>query len=406
MSRALDRHIRNEESRIADSERRQKKGTMSTTTEPTSIELVIQQTPSVALLDPKKKEELYAFLEREIDAFEPDLSTETGRKKIAALAYKVARTKTAIDDSGAELKAEWLKKSQLIDASRREIREKLDQLKERARKPLTEWEAAEEARVAKVAKVIEGLQLAPRLLATDTSDEAAKILEAVEAEHITEDVYRDRFAEAMALKGAAITSLERSIAALKQKESDAIELDRLRVEQATREKADREAAEAAELARLQKERDEREKVRKQELAESARLAEEKRVQIEKEKIAQAAKDAEEKTRRELQAAHDAEIEKERKLRAEAEEKQRIEARRIADEDARRNAESARVKAEADKKAEADRKLEANKKHRQAVMGAAKVALTEHAGITEDLAIKVVKAVVADKIPAMSLRFTN
>lgn len=89
----------------------------------TGLELEIRQQPSLALLDPAKKKELYDFLEREIAEFVPDLETETGRKKIASLAYKVARTKTAIDDAGALLKSEWLKKSQAIDLSRRDIRE-------------------------------------------------------------------------------------------------------------------------------------------------------------------------------------------------------------------------------------------------------------------------------------------
>src|SRR3990167_8088992 len=242
----LDRHIRSEESREADAQRRQKEGTMSTTE--TSIDLLIQHQPSVALLDPKKKEELYAFLEREIEAFLPDLSTEATRKKIAALAYKVARTKTAIDDAGAERKAEALKKSQIIDASRREIREKLDALKERARKPLTDWEAAEEKRKADCEATVNRLQIAPRLLATDTSEVAAEILAAVEAVEITESVYRELFATATALKDAAITSLRNSVMALKQKEADAIELESLRVAQAARELADREAKDAAELA--------------------------------------------------------------------------------------------------------------------------------------------------------------
>lgn len=407
MSGNLDRFIQREESREKhDAARRQEKGTMSTTEEKTeSIELIIQHQPSVALLDPKKKEELYAFLEREIEAFEPDLSTETSRKKIAALAYKVARTKTAIDEAGAELKAEALKKSQIIDASRREIREKLDALKEKARKPLTDWETAEQSRQEQCAAMIERLKLAPRLLATDTSATAAELLAAVELAEITQPFFQDLFDTANALKDAAITSLRTSVEALKKKESDAIELESLRVAQAAREKADREAAEAAELAQRRKEADEREQLRQQELAEAARLAEEKRVEIEKQKIAQAAKDAEEKTRRESEAKakaesdrvaaeHQAELDKERRRREEAEEKQRIEAKRIADE-----------KAAADKKRAEDEKLEKNKKHRQAVMAAAKVALMEHAGVTEDVAVKVVKAIVADRIPAMSLRFT-
>src|SRR3990167_1039929 len=173
----LDRHIRSEESREADAQRRQKEGTMSTTE--TSIDLLIQHQPSVALLDPKKKEELYAFLEREIEAFLPDLSTEATRKKIAALAYKVARTKTAIDDAGAGLKAEWLKKSQLIDISRREIREKLDVLRDKARKPLTDWETAEEELIAFCEKQIAQLQAAPQVLESDSSATIEALLSAV-----------------------------------------------------------------------------------------------------------------------------------------------------------------------------------------------------------------------------------
>lgn len=366
---------------------------MSTTETTTSIELVIQETPSVALLDPKKKEELYAFLEKEIDSFVPDLSTETSRKKIAALAYKVARTKTAIDEAGAELKAEALKKSQVIDASRREIREKLDALKEKARKPLTDWEAAEEKRKQFVADTIERLKLAPRLLATDTAEVAAEMLAAVEAVEILSSVFQEQLETAAALKSSATVSLRASVATLKQKEADALELERLRAQQAEREKADREAAEAAELKRLHEEREERERIRQAELAETARIAEEQRVAREAERVAQAAKDAKAEADR-IAAEHQAELDKERRLREEAEQKQRAEAQRLADE-----------KAAAEKKAAEDAKLEKNKKHRQAVMTAAKIALMEHAGIAEEVAKKIVLAIVAEKIPAVAMRFT-
>jgi len=39
------------------------------------------------------------------------------------------------------------------------------------------------------------------------------------------------------------------------------------------------------------------------------------------------------------------------------------------------------------------------------MSAAKVALIEHAGISDEAAQKVVRAIVADKIPNVGLRFT-
>ena len=385
--------------------------------EETSIDLVIQQTPTVALLDPHKREELYAFLEREIETFVPDLSTEASRKKIAALAYKVARTKTAIDDAGAALKAEWLKKSQAIDLSRREIRDRLDALKEKARKPLTEWEEAEERREKFVAAAIDTLQRVATILATDTSATIAEMLRLTEEYEIDPEMFLEKFDFAQQLKSAQIAALKASLIRVQKEEADRVELARLRAESEARAEADKKAAEAAERARLMKEREAREAERQADMVEAARLAEEQRVAREAAAIAQAAKNAEEKARRDAEAKakaesdriareHAAAIEKERRLREEAEAKQRAEAKRIADEEAARKAEAARIKAEADKRATEEAKLAANKKHRQAVMTAAKVALMEHAGLSEDVARKVVLVISADKIPAVSMRFSG
>jgi colicin import membrane protein len=75
----------------------------------------------------------------------PDTSTAKGRAAIASLAYKVAQTKTYLDGLGKDLVAEMKKLPAVVDESRRNMRDKLDALKDEVRQPLTDWEA-EQAR--------------------------------------------------------------------------------------------------------------------------------------------------------------------------------------------------------------------------------------------------------------------
>lgn len=76
-----------------------------------------------------------------------DISTEAGRDAIRSMAYKVARTKTTFDNLGKELKAEHKAKCDAIDADRNKGVAALQALQDEVRKPLTEWENKEKARV-------------------------------------------------------------------------------------------------------------------------------------------------------------------------------------------------------------------------------------------------------------------
>ena len=79
---------------------------------------------------------------------EHDVSTLKGRASIAGTAYKVARSKTYLDGLGKQLVAEIKQQAAAVDAERKYIRDKLDELRDSIRKPLDEWEAADEARKA------------------------------------------------------------------------------------------------------------------------------------------------------------------------------------------------------------------------------------------------------------------
>ena len=60
-------------------------------------------------------DELLKKIKQAVVGHIPDLSTNQGRKLIASTAYKVARSKTTIDEAGKELGADYLRKKQAIE---------------------------------------------------------------------------------------------------------------------------------------------------------------------------------------------------------------------------------------------------------------------------------------------------
>ena len=78
-----------------------------------------------------------------------DISTDKGRKEIASLAYKVAKSKTAVDDMGKQLVSGMKEQVKAIDAERSRAWDAIEAIQKQVRAPLTEWENAEKERVAK-----------------------------------------------------------------------------------------------------------------------------------------------------------------------------------------------------------------------------------------------------------------
>ena len=76
-----------------------------------------------------------------------DMKIRKDREACAADAYKVTRTKTAVEKMGAALSAKYKEVPKQIDAQRRDWNAKMDSLRDEVRKPLTEWEEAEDRRV-------------------------------------------------------------------------------------------------------------------------------------------------------------------------------------------------------------------------------------------------------------------
>jgi hypothetical protein len=87
-------------------------------------------------------------IEREARALILDISTPQGRKEIASVAHKIAKTKVALDGLGKDLVANWKEQAKVVDKERARGWARLEDLQKEIRKPLTDWEDAEKKRIA------------------------------------------------------------------------------------------------------------------------------------------------------------------------------------------------------------------------------------------------------------------
>jgi hypothetical protein len=388
----------------------------------TELAVLNQTTALLILQDEAKSDAFYEKVKAEVTSHVPDLTTDKGRKAIASLAFKVTKTKTALDAARKQLTEEKRKEIAAVDAAGKRIRDRLDELAAEVRQPLTEWEAAEEARVARCQQAIQRMKDAAVIRLEDTSGGVAARLAEVEGIEVSAAEFGDLLEFATDAKAAAVGALTAGRDRLAQEEADRAELARLRQE--AEERAAREAAEAAERQRAEQEAADAR--RREEEARTAAEAAEKARQAAAE---QAAREAGERAAEALRAAEEAATaaarEAEGRMRAEAAaqaqqaqaERERLErehqeqlaaaaqARAAAEAEAQRlaaeRAEEARRRAEEQAAAEARvRDVE----HRGGIMRAAKEALMEHAELEEPAAKAVVLAIAANSIPAVSIRF--
>lgn len=330
----------------------------------------------------------------------PDLSTAKGRARIASLAAQVSRSKTAVEKPGREYLKRLKELPKEVEAELRRFVTECDVIRDETRRPLTEWEQAEESRKNALQQRLNDLRALGDVIGADGNylpsvDIQARISEAKSV--ALDDSWEDVAAEAGIAKDATIQKLEAAFIVAKQREDQAAELERLRVEAEEKarvereEKLKREAAEAARLEAEQKAQAEREAAARRELelkiqaeqAERARVEAEQRAEREK-------KEAAERAEREKQAAIDAE-----KRRAQ-EEADRI--RREAEaREAERIAEQQRIAAEEAARA-------ADVKHRKIVGTEIVTALLAHTSLSREQAIEVLTALKDGLVPRANINY--
>jgi hypothetical protein len=298
---------------------------------------------------------ILSAIEAEVRNHKPELGTAKGRGEIASLSHKVAKSKVYLDNLGKDLVSEWKKKSAVVDAERKRMRDKLDSLRDEARQPLTEWEQAEEKRVSEIREAINSFHRAGSA-AYENAAGIQKALDCLNRFSPADDSFAELKGEAQMALDVAIKTLHQSLEKQRKHEADMAELERLR--QAEEERKARELEEARKReetdrkARAENERQEREERIRREAEEKAkREAEERerRLIAEKERVEREAKQAAERAEREKQEA-------EARANRQAEEaarreRENIERQRLAEEaERKRREENTRIRNNVKKKA--------------------------------------------------------
>ncbi len=201
-----------------------------------------------------------------------DLSKAKNRDAIKSLAYKVTQSKTYIDKAGKVVVDELKELPKKVDASRKQCRDELDALSEEIRKPVTDWEDAEKARVAaeELARQIErdheeALQMNELHDLRKSEEERKRI------EH--ENEIKRQAAEQARIEAEQKAQREREAAELKARQEVEAAAKREREAREAQERAEREKQEAIAKAEREKLAAVEAERRKAEEAERARLAE-------------------------------------------------------------------------------------------------------------------------------------
>ena len=118
------------------------------TTDLIAIEIVPAQVFQQGGLDP-----LLAAIQEKINEFVGDASTEAGRKDIKSFAYEIARSKTYIDKAGKSLVDDQKASLKVIDNELKRARDWCDKKKSEALQPVTDWQAEEDKKVARLLRV-------------------------------------------------------------------------------------------------------------------------------------------------------------------------------------------------------------------------------------------------------------
>lgn len=349
------------------------------------LQVIEQNAIVVAFQKENGIQDLFDRMAEQARSIVPDVTTKKGRDAIASQAYKVSKSKTAVDNHGKDLVAGIKAQAAVIDRDRKAWRDQCDALRDEIRKPLDDWEQAEKDRVAKHQAVIRAIHsLHGENILNKESHEIKGYIFDLENTEI-DSSFEEFEQEAKIAKLETLEKLRTALTAREKYEAEQAELERLR---------------QAEIERQQKERDE---AIARQAAENARIEAEKKAQAEREQAEKLARESAEREAR-LKAEHEAAILREEKLKqqaieqakqAETQKQQAIEAERL-----RIEAEQA-AKIKADQEAEAARL--ANKEHMRSINREILNKFCE-IGLDEGQAKAVITAIANNQVPHVSVKY--
>jgi len=200
--------------------------------------------------------QFYEKAKAESEGEVPDLTTKKGRDRIASLAAKVSKSKKAVENPGREYNKIQKEIPKQIDAELKKFCTDMDALRDKIRKPLTDWENIEKKRIEDIEGYIEYLSGFKVVLNPDTGElmtaEELKVKQAeVKAIEIKESDFAEFTEKASEVQCDILDFFDTAIAQRVQFEIDQAELTRLKDESDERDRKDRDeriAREATEKA--------------------------------------------------------------------------------------------------------------------------------------------------------------
>jgi hypothetical protein len=112
--------------------------------------------PALVFSDREEMNTLLHMIQEKVAGFVADITTEEGRKEVASMAWRVARSKTIIDDIGKKHVENQKRAIKKVDELRKFARDYLDDLRDTVRAPLNRFE--EELEKAKAAALAAATQ--------------------------------------------------------------------------------------------------------------------------------------------------------------------------------------------------------------------------------------------------------
>ncbi|MBK4989808.1 hypothetical protein [Pseudomonas sp. S36] len=339
----------------------------------------------------------------EIEGEVPDLTTRKGRERIASLAAKVSKSKTAVEKPGRDYLRRLKEMPKVVEAELRDFVTKMDTLRDEVRQPLTDWQAAEDARVDKHNAMIRHIEDCGLGLIGGQPQPFALLFRELEEKIIVDEKLEEFEAEAHRAKATALAKLKASFDEHQKREAEKAELERLR----------REAEERAEQDRIRLAQEAAVEAERQRVAQEQQAAREAAARREQELLDQAAAQEREAENQRLQLKLQAEQAERARVQAEADRvatEQRMEQERQA---AARRQEEAAEQARQDERRRADaaaaeivRQQEArerDKNHRASINRAALEAFIA-GGMTEECAKQAVTLIAQRKIPNIAITY--
>lgn len=214
----------------------------------------------------------YQTIREQVMSEVPDLTTKKGIARVKSLAAMVSSSKVAVEKPGREYLKQLKEMPKVIEATLRDWNQKMDSLRDEVRKPVTEMEDAEKARIFALELRVNEIKQIGDSITTDLDSSALSDLQDSLNKILIDDSFQEFKDVAELAKNQVNTKIKQFLSVRVQFEEGQKELARLRAEQ-------------EEQARIQHEKD---------IADQARCeAEQKamREKLEAEQRERAAKDA-------------------------------------------------------------------------------------------------------------------